>query len=158
MVSCLIGFAILFHGNAQVTAGNDPSIYGKAGVTKFPHGVAIHTLQLFPLACWLMTKLGLPIEQRTRLIVYLIASTTTLLLFSIIQTLSGQSRFDLTFGGGLCLAALNHLCLATSALFEPHHDARVKACCRTDGVLPSHHSQDANFALVDWITAQVSRG
>ena len=111
MVSCLIGFATLFHENAQVTAGNDPSIYGKAGVTKFPHGVAIHTLQLFPLACWLMTKLGLPIEQRTRLIVYLIASTSMLLLFSIIQTLSGQSRFDLTFGGGLCLAA-SAICLA----------------------------------------------
>ena len=104
MASCLIGFAILYHGNAEVAVGNDPSTYGKAGVTKFPHGVAIHSLQLFPLACWVMTKLRFTIEQRTRLISYLIASTTMLLLFSVIQTLSGQSRFDLTFGGASCLA------------------------------------------------------
>ena len=104
MASCLIGFAILYHGNAEVIAGNNPSTYGKAGVTKFPHGVAIHSLQLFPLACWLMAKFRFTIEQRTRLTGYLIASTAMLLLFSLIQTLSGQSRFDLALGGALCLA------------------------------------------------------
>ena len=104
MASCLIGFAILYHGNAEVLAGNNPSTYGKAGMTKFPHGVAIHSLQLFPLACWLMAKFRFTIEQRTRLIGYLIASSTMMLLFSVVQTLSGRARFDLTFGGGLCLA------------------------------------------------------
>ena len=52
-----------------------------------------------------MAKLRFTIEQRTRLIGYLIASTAMLLLFSLIQTFSGQSRFDLTFDGALCLAA-----------------------------------------------------
>ena len=110
MVSYLIGFAILFHGNAEVMAGNDPSTYGRAGVTKFPHGVAIHALQLFPLACWLMAKLGFPTEQRNRLIGCLIASTTMLLVFSVVQTLGGQSRFDLTVSGGFCLT-VSGVCL-----------------------------------------------
>ena len=99
IVSCLIGFLILIYGNSQAAIGADPSTFGQAGVTKFPHGVAIHAIQLFPLVCWLALKLGIPVELRTRLIGYLIASTTTFLLFSLVQTLSGRARFDMTFGG-----------------------------------------------------------
>ncbi len=103
IASCLIGFAILFHGNSQAAIGADPSTYGEAGVTKFPHGVAIHAIQFFPLACWLLMKAGIPLEQRTRLIGYLIASTAAFLMFSIVQTLSGKGRFDMTTEGALLI-------------------------------------------------------
>ena len=103
IVSCLIGFLILIYGNFQAAIGADPSIFGRAGVTKFPHGVAIHAIQLFPLFCWLALKVGIPVELRTRLIGYLIASATTFLLFGLVQTLAGRARFDMTFGGALLL-------------------------------------------------------
>ena len=103
IVSCLIGFLILIYGNYQATIGADPSTIGRAGVVKFPHGVAIHAIQLFPLVCWLALKAGIPVELRSRLIGYLIASATTFLLFSLVQTLNGRARFDMTFGGALLL-------------------------------------------------------
>ncbi len=110
IVSCLIGFIILNYGSSQAAIGADPSTFGRAGVTKFPHGVAIHAIQLFPLVCWLLLKLGIPVERRTRLIGYLIASTTTFLLFSLTQTLDGRARFDLTLSGTLLLI-ISFFCL-----------------------------------------------
>ena len=101
--SCVIGFAILFYGNSQVAVGADPSKFGQAGVTKFPHGVAIHAIQMLPLVCGVMAKAGIPLVRRTRTVGYLIASTIGFLLFSLIQTLSGKARFDLAFSGTLLL-------------------------------------------------------
>lgn len=105
IVSCLIGFLILIYGNSRAALGADPSIFGRAGVTKFPHGVAIHAIQLFPLNCWLLLKFGVPLKQRTRLIGCLIASISAFLLFSLAQTLDGKARFDLTFSGTFLLIA-----------------------------------------------------
>ena len=110
VISCLIGFLISIHGNSQVAAGGDPSKFGAAGVTKFPHGVAIHAIQLFPVAAWLLLKLGVPLNLRTRAINGLIASTAAFLLFSLVQTLEGKDRFDLTFSGAILLIA-SLLCL-----------------------------------------------
>ncbi len=103
MVSCLIGFLILLYGNSQIAIGGDPSTVGQAGVAKFPHGVAIHAIQLFPLLCWLMSKLEIPLNQRFRITALCIASTGTFLVFSLFQTLNGKSRFDLDAVGGVLL-------------------------------------------------------
>lgn len=103
MASCLIGFAILFYGNAQVEIGADPSTFGRAGVTKFLHGVAIHAIQILPLVCWLLAKVGIPLAGRTRITGFLIASATAFLMFSLVQTLSGKARFDVTFSGTFLL-------------------------------------------------------
>ena len=90
MASCLIGFVILFYGNSQAAIGANPSTFGQAGVTKFPHGVAIHAIQMLPLFCWLMAKIGVCLQRRTRITGFLIAATTTFLMFSLVQTLSGN--------------------------------------------------------------------
>ena len=119
IISCLIGFAILFYGHSQVANNADPSTFGKAGVTKFPHGVAIHAIQFFPIACWLMCKLGLGIERRFQLTACLVASTSVFLLYSLVQTLSGRGRFDFTYSGAALLALSVVLLLPFArALFE----------------------------------------
>ena len=105
VTSCLIGFAILLHGETQLRLGENPSIYGQAGVTKFPHGVAIHAIQLLPIACWYFTKLGIPLEKRIQLVRFLIAATSAFLAFSLIQTYAGRARFDLTITSALPLTA-----------------------------------------------------
>ncbi len=106
IVSCLIGFLILIYGNSQAAIGADPTTFGRAGVTKFPHGVAIHAIQLFPLTCWLLLRIGVPEQQRWRLTACLIAITAMFLLYSLAQTLSGKDRFDLPFSGMLLLISL----------------------------------------------------
>ncbi len=116
-VSCLIGFAILGAGKYQARLGNDPSIWGKAGVTKFPHGIAIHALQFLPLLCWLMQTVGISKPARVRLVAFSGASMSVLLVFSLVQTLQGRSRLDfgligailLILGAGLMLPLAAHL-------------------------------------------------
>ncbi|MDC0294367.1 hypothetical protein OAK98_03130 [Mariniblastus sp.] len=107
IISCLIGFFILWYGNSQVLAGQDPSKFGNAGVTKFPHGIAIHSLQFFPVLCWLFAKIGLTTPERTRTLQFSIAWMGGLLAYSVLQTLSGRARFDWTiFGGGVFAASM----------------------------------------------------
>ena len=48
LFSCVLGFAMVLHGNQQITLGKPPEIYGAAGVMKFPHGVPIHSIQFLP--------------------------------------------------------------------------------------------------------------
>ncbi|MFT7632259.1 MAG: hypothetical protein ACI87E_003311 [Mariniblastus sp.] len=105
ILSCLIGFFILFYGSSQASKGADPSTFGEAGVMKFPHGVAIHAIQFFPFVCWILHKIGIPSGRRTRIVGYLIASTSMFLLFSLVQTLNGRARYDLTVSGSLLLIA-----------------------------------------------------
>lgn len=102
--SCLIGFVILFAGQSQLAANSDPETIGKAGVLKFPHGFAIHAIQLLPILCWVMSQIGIPIERSFRVIRYTTASIGCGLVFAIVQTVEGRARFDLTPGSGILLA------------------------------------------------------
>ena len=95
ILSCLIGFLILFYGNAQVSINADPTAVGRAGVAKFPHGVAIHAIQFFPLVCVCLRKISISSRRRVRYMRFCIASTGTFLIFSVHQTLNGRDRFDL---------------------------------------------------------------
>lgn len=106
IISCLIGFLILMHGHNQLQGGQDPSTFGKAGVTKFPHGIAIHSLQFFPVLCWLLAKLGLTMNERIRSMKCIITTMSGLLCFSAVQTLSGKDRFQLSLPSA-CLFAIS---------------------------------------------------
>jgi hypothetical protein len=96
ILSCAIGYVISYHGHQQMIAGENPSIYGNAGVTKFPHGVAIHAIQIFPLISWLLKALRIPLVWRNRAVWAAILLMAMMLIFSIIQTLQGKSRFDVS--------------------------------------------------------------
>ena len=104
MLSCLIGFWVLFNGQYQLSSGRDPSTFGEAGVTKFPHGVAIHAIQLFPILCWIFQILGVSLTQRVRLIRFSVGALGGLLTFSLVQTLLGKPRFELSTIGVTILA------------------------------------------------------
>lgn len=104
LFACLLGFVIVAHGNQQIVSHQPPGIYGKAGVTKFPHGVPIHAIQFLPIFAWCMRKTGCPERQRTRSVGWAIASIALLTVFSIAQTLGGRARFDLTWISSAVLA------------------------------------------------------
>lgn len=122
IISCLIGFLILWHGHSQLKFGEDPSTFGKAGVAKFPHGIAIHSLQLFPVLCWLFTKLGLKMSERIRSMKYSITMMGGLLCFSAFQTLSGKDRFQLSLTSA-CLFAISVSFLIPVAWIVTRHFA-----------------------------------
>lgn len=110
ILSCLIGFAIAFYGHQQVVKGYDPSIVGRAGVAKFPHGLAIHAIQIFPLICFAMKKMGVPERIRRKQITWCIFSMASFLAYSLLQTWRGRARFDFD-SPSLVLLALSAITL-----------------------------------------------
>ncbi|MDB4767061.1 hypothetical protein OAG71_05185 [bacterium] len=96
VISCIIGFVISEYGNHEAMLGNNPSVYGEAGVTKFPHGVAIHAIQILPAVCWVLYQIGVPMIWRKRVVWGLTIFMAAVLIFSIVQTLRGKARYDLT--------------------------------------------------------------
>jgi hypothetical protein len=50
----VVGFVISSFGYHQIAANHSPEVVGDHGVTKFPHGIAIHALQILPAIAWLM--------------------------------------------------------------------------------------------------------
>ena len=94
VISCAIGFLLYEYGIGRVEAGKDPSVYGANGPVKFPHGVAIHAIQLLPLLRAVLRRLGTKHKKRLSLLSLTNAALLLLLTYSIIQTLAGRERFD----------------------------------------------------------------
>ncbi|HBE70499.1 MAG TPA: hypothetical protein DDW52_20310 [Planctomycetaceae bacterium] len=107
LLSCVIGFVIFIYGNSQSAVGAEPSVFGKSGLVKFPHGMTIHAIQLLPCACWLLNRLHVPLPERVTCLWLANLSLAFLLAYSILQTLAGRAREDFTlFTGGVVAIAL----------------------------------------------------
>ena len=104
LASCIIGFAISWHGYQQIERGLSPEMVGRAGVAKFPHGVAIHALQLLPLFVYAIRGLRIEIRIRVLLIQLLSIPFALQLVFAIYQTVNGLERFNLGDFGSQSLA------------------------------------------------------
>jgi hypothetical protein len=96
VASCLVGFAISSYGYRRIADGLDAEVYGAAGVTKFPHGIAIHALQFLPLAVWALRWLGLKPERRILTIRCLAISFALQFAFACFQTINGLARFEMS--------------------------------------------------------------
>lgn len=93
-VSCGLGIWAGMHGDIRAAAGLPPETFGAAGVTKFPHGIAIHAIQWLPLLAWAARRAGLDEKLRWRLVAASTVGTSLTLAYALVQTLSGRSRFD----------------------------------------------------------------
>jgi hypothetical protein len=93
-VSCGLGIGASVHGDIRSAAGLPPETFGAAGVTKFPHGIAIHAIQWLPLFAWAARRAGLDERRRWWLVVASTVGTGLALGYALVQTLSGRSRFD----------------------------------------------------------------
>ncbi|MFK7770447.1 MAG: hypothetical protein AB8B55_24770 [Mariniblastus sp.] len=103
VLSCAIGFAISFYGYERLEAGLSPESVGERGVTKFPHGVAIHALQLLPIAVFVMQFLKWNEAVRLRVAKYLSVSFLLQMMFAGYQTVNGLGRFELNSSVGIAL-------------------------------------------------------
>ncbi|MCC6511469.1 MAG: hypothetical protein IT423_20385 [Pirellulaceae bacterium] len=102
-VSCLLGIGTTWLGNISLVATGSSELWGKAGVLKFPHGVALHAIQLLPLAVWIAERWRLP--NAVSLVRWLAVSQILFLLFAIRQTMLGRERFDCDSLAAIILAA-----------------------------------------------------
>ncbi len=97
IVSCGLGIWASVHGDMQMTEGLAPERYGLAGVTKFPHGVVIHAIQWLPLLAWAARKARCGETARWWLVAVASVASVLMLAFALAQTLTGHSRFDITW-------------------------------------------------------------
>ena len=117
LVSCGLGFFILFYGEHLVNRGQSPTTFGRAGVLKFPHGIVIHAIQYLPILAWAMSLLKIPDQQNIRAVWFAIMSLATFLLFSCWQTFNGLDRFNIGLVGGIFLAVAGGFAVATVLQF-----------------------------------------
>ena len=104
VASCLIGFVISVYGYERAAEGLSPEQVGEAGVPKFPHGIAIHALQMLPLAAFVMRRLSTPLPQRVSVVYWLTVSFVMQIIFASYQTFNGYARGDLQTPLGILLA------------------------------------------------------
>jgi hypothetical protein len=81
-------------------------------MTKVPHGVALHALQLLPLLAWWLARAGVPEPTRLARVRLALAGYLMVLGLMLAQTLAGRGPLDLHPAaalvglGGLTLTAL----------------------------------------------------
>ncbi len=110
-VSCGLGIWASVHGDIRSAAGLPPETFGAAGVTKFPHGMAIHAIQWLPLLAWAARRARLDENRRWRLVAASTVGTGLVLGYALVQTLSGRGRFDAQ-PGMTAVLVLGVACLA----------------------------------------------
>jgi len=94
VISCLLGIWVSVNGDLRQAAGLEPERFGAAGVPKFPHGAVIHALQWLPLLAWAARRAGLTERVRFRLVAAATAGSVLVLVYALVQTLAGRSRFN----------------------------------------------------------------
>lgn len=114
--ACLLGFWLVWHGEQQMARGLSPERFGAQGVMKFPHGVPIHALQILPLWAVLLRGCGWSELTRWRSTFWASATVLVMTVFSLLQTLLGRARFDVTAGSAALLLLAAICCLGSLAV------------------------------------------
>ncbi|ADB15988.1 hypothetical protein Psta_1311 [Pirellula staleyi DSM 6068] len=94
VVGCGLGVWTAMRGEQQLEAQLTPEILPPHGVIKFPHGMAMHAIQLLPLLAWLAHYRQLSSRRAMRVVLLATAASCTALLYSLLQTLAGRPRID----------------------------------------------------------------
>lgn len=126
LLSGLIGFGISFLGYLQMENGLPPYRWPAVreisttstgmgqGILKFPHGAALHAIQLLALVAWTVRNT----DPKTALWAVRLTATAHVfwLSFAIYQTAQGRSRFDVDPTSTLLMIA-TILCSMTAGIF-----------------------------------------
>jgi hypothetical protein len=102
LLSCGLGIATSVLGEINISAGRSAEYWGTAGVLKFPHGAALHAIQLLPLIAWFARYVGA--MHRGRMVRFALGSQVVFLVYSGWQTSRGLGRFEWNTVG-VCILA-----------------------------------------------------
>lgn len=108
-LSCVLGILTSTLGEVNIAADRPYETWGRSGALKFPHGVALHAIQLLPMLAWLLERFR--VAHPIRLVHSVLLSQVLALGYAVRQTLQGRDRFDWDSVGGLILGATFLLCI-----------------------------------------------
>lgn len=106
LVSCGLGILVTLAGEVNFANGRPPEVWGQAGVLKYPHGAALHSIQTLPLLSALLHRFR--VTHSACLIRSAVAAHLSFLIHALWQTFQGRARLevDLTSFVALALAGL----------------------------------------------------
>jgi len=113
-LSCGLGVMVTILGELNLAAGKLPEVWGPAGVLKYPHGAALHAIQLLPVLSWLLHKLR--VSKAVWLVRAALLSQVLFLVHAFWQTIHGRPRFDFDWVGGSIFVVAGLLILAPVAV------------------------------------------
>jgi len=91
-ISCAIGIVITAIGKQQFAGGGIAELYKGNGVLKFPHGIAIHAIQTLAVLAWCCQSVRS--KWAWRAVMMAAIAHLFLLVYAILQTAEGRSRWD----------------------------------------------------------------
>lgn len=109
LLSCGLGILTTVLGEVNIASERPHETWGRAGVLKFPHGVALHAIQLLPMLSWFVNRLRMPYP--VLIVCSVLLSQVFFLIYAVRQTLQGRDRFDWDVFGGLILSVTILLCI-----------------------------------------------
>lgn len=125
LASCGLGLVATIAGEANLSIGRPPEVWGIAGVLKYPHGAALHAIQTLPLLSALLQRLR--VSHSAWLLRSAVASHVLFLAHASWQTFNGRTRMDVDLIGGTTLAIAGFL------LFVPMIAIACRAALMTGG-------------------------
>ncbi len=132
LISCGLGLLTAIGGELNIARNRSPEVWGIAGVLKYPHGAALHAIQVLPLLSGILERLR--VSNAVRLVVAAVYAHGLFLLHSIWQLVRGRSRLDVDIIGGATLMAAGILCLLpiTAIIFS----MRARSVKRLEAKIP----------------------
>ena len=107
LVSGLLGYAITGLGYTRISQGDSPGIWPPRGVLKFPHGAALHAIQVLGILAWWTQRAGS--TKGVRIVRIASLAHALWLVFAVYQTANGHARFEMD-PLGLVFAIATFLC------------------------------------------------
>ena len=109
LASCGLGLFVTIAGEINIANGRSYEIWGRSGVLKYPHGAALHAIQVLPILYALLNWLRVP--HAAWLLRSAVAAHILFMSHALWQTLHGRDRLDVDLVGGILLAVAGLLIL-----------------------------------------------
>jgi hypothetical protein len=93
LISCGLGLLTTVAGEVNLAHGRPPEVWGRAGVLKYPHGAALHAIQVLPLLAWLLQRLR--VAYAAAVLRAAVVAQGLFLAHASGQTLLGRARTDI---------------------------------------------------------------
>ncbi len=109
LASCGLGLFVTIAGEINIANGKPYESWGGAGVLKYPHGAALHAIQVLPILYAVLNWFRVP--NTAWLLRSAVAAHVLFMSHALWQTLHGRERLDVDLVGGITLVAAGLLIL-----------------------------------------------
>jgi hypothetical protein len=104
IASGILGFAITFLGYQNIRFGISHELVPPKGVLKFPHGAALHAIQVLAMVAWLSHRISS--RHGVLAVWFAVVAHAMWLAYALLQTFSGRDRLDANAVGWLLILGM----------------------------------------------------